>query len=124
MAKNAQVKTLEANEYVGDLAHLNRGFHATSINLSRDSRDPRDLWTTWMILGLGVFLWSGVCPEYRLEQFQFITGGDLATWQKKRGKEGTTKIEDRFVNLTIQRAAGISMDVYYVLKNGFVKCVA
>lgn len=62
------------------LSSFHHGFHSTSINLSRDSRD---LWIriSWIqVQGLGVFLWFGICPEYRPEQFQFITGGDLATW--------------------------------------------
>ncbi len=92
LAKNDQVKTLEANEYVGGLAHFIMDFmplQSISQGKSHGTLD-QNLLMSW---GLGVFLWFGICPEYRLEQFQFITGGDLAPWQ----------IE----NLIIQRAAGI-----------------
>jgi len=57
---------------------LHHGFHSTSINLS--GPQGIEIGPEWMIQGLGVFLWFGICPEYRPEQFQFITGGDLATW--------------------------------------------
>ena len=86
LAKNAQVKTLEANEYVGGLAHCIMDFIPLQ-SISREGPQGIEIGpeSLGVFQGLGVFLWFGICPEYRPEQFQFITGGDLATWLAKWG---------------------------------------